>query len=56
MKNTTEQEVWNTLHRHLHSVFARDVATYKATTSDDLSLYEWFITPHRQDGLDFHFL
>jgi len=58
MKNkpaTTEEEVWNTLHRHLHSVFARDVATYKATTGDDLSLYEWFITPHRQDGLDFHF-
>jgi ketosteroid isomerase-like protein len=19
-----------------------------------LSLYEWFVTPHRQDGLDFH--
>ncbi|HRO91706.1 MAG TPA: nuclear transport factor 2 family protein, partial [Promineifilum sp.] len=25
------------------------------TTSPDLSLYEWFVAPHRQDGLDFHF-
>ena len=49
-----EQEIWAFLHRHLQSVFNRDQETYRATTSDDLSLYEWFITPHRQDGLDFH--
>lgn len=49
-----EQEIWDVLNRHLQSVFARDVATYRATTSEELSLYEWFITPHRQDGLDFH--
>ena len=52
---TTEEAVWDTVHRHLQSIFARDVVTYKATTGTDLSLYEWFITPHRQDGLDFHF-
>jgi hypothetical protein len=39
----------------LQSIFIKDVATYKATTAEDLSLYEWFVTPHRQDGLDFHF-
>ncbi len=50
-----EQEIWDFLHRHLRSVFTQDVETYRATTSEDLSLYEWFITPHRQDGLDFHF-
>ena len=50
-----EQEIWDFLHRHLQSIFTKDVATYKATTAEDLSLYEWFITPHRQDGLDFHF-
>lgn len=50
-----EQEVWAFLHRHLRSIFARDVDGYRATTSADLSLYEWFVTPHRQDGLDFHF-
>ncbi len=49
-----EQEVWDFLHDHLRSIFTRDAAAYQATTSPDLSLYEWFITPHRQDGLDFH--
>ena len=53
-KNGREQEIWDFLHRHIQSVFARDEATYRATTSSELSLYEWFITPHRQDGLDFH--
>lgn len=51
----TEKEIWAFLDRHLHSVFTRDSETYEATTSGDLSLYEWFVTPHRQDGLDFHF-
>ncbi|MFQ5400059.1 MAG: nuclear transport factor 2 family protein [Anaerolineae bacterium] len=53
--NTTEQEIWEFLHRHLRSIFTRDVDTYRATTSEALSLYEWFVTPHRQDGLDFHY-
>ena len=50
-----EQEIWDFLHGHLQSIFTKDVATYKATTAEDLSLYEWFVAPHRQDGLDFHF-
>ncbi len=50
-----EQEIWDFLNRHLHSIFTRDVNTYRATTSAELSLYEWFVAPHRQDGLDFHF-
>jgi len=52
--NETEKEIWDTLNRHLTSVFSRDVETYVATTAEDLSLYEWFILPHRQDGLPFH--
>ena len=36
------------------SIFTRDSDTYAVTTSDELSLYEWFVTPHRQDGLEFH--
>ncbi len=54
-KESIEKEVWEFLDRHLQSVFTKDIATYKATTGADLSLYEWWITPHRQDGLDFHF-
>ena len=47
-------EVWSTLHRHLKSVFDGDSQTYVETTSEDLSLFEWWVAPHRQDGLDFH--
>ena len=50
-----EHEIWTFLDRHLRSIFSRDSAAYRATTGEDLSLYEWFVTPHRQDGLDFHF-
>ncbi|NLX53637.1 MAG: SnoaL-like domain-containing protein [Planctomycetaceae bacterium] len=50
-----EQEIWDFLHRHLQSIFTQDADGYRATTSPELSLYEWFVTPHRQDGLDFHF-
>jgi ketosteroid isomerase-like protein len=49
-----EHEVWEVVHQHLASIFNGDVQTYEATTSKDLSLYEWWVTPHRQDGLDFH--
>jgi ketosteroid isomerase-like protein len=55
MKNEKEEEIWQFLHKHLTSIFTRDAETYKATTSEELSLFEWFVTPHRQDGLDFHF-
>lgn len=49
-----ENEIWQTLHRHLQSIFTRDAAAYEATTAEDLSLYEWFVSPHRMDGLPFH--
>jgi hypothetical protein len=52
--NDVEKEIWDVLHRHLRSIFTQDVKGYKATSSADLSLYEWYVTPHRQDGLAFH--
>lgn len=55
MNNEIENEIWQFLDKHLKSVFSQDKETYRETTSDELSLYEWFVTPHRQDGLDFHF-
>jgi len=54
-KNDAGREIWEFLHRHLRSIFTQDSELYRETTVDDLSLYEWFVTPHRQDGLDFHF-
>ena len=49
-----DPEVYLFLIQHLGSIFENDIETYHATTSEDLTLYEWFITPHRIDGLPFH--
>ena len=54
MTSSTDQDIWDVVHRHIKSIFEGDTRTYTETTSTDLSLYEWYVTPHRQDGLDFH--
>jgi hypothetical protein len=47
-------EIDEFLRRHLRSVQENDSAAYHETTSADLTLYEWWVTPHRLDGLPFH--
>jgi hypothetical protein len=42
------------LERHLQSILDNDVAAYHASTVPELTLYEWYVTPHRIDGLPFH--
>ena len=49
-----EKEIWETLHRHLSAIYAGDWAIYDETTSDDVVVYEWFVTPHRIVGKSFH--
>ncbi|WP_234553384.1 nuclear transport factor 2 family protein [Thermus caliditerrae] len=49
-----EAELWSFLERHLRSIYEGDPEDYRATTHEELSLYEWFVTPHRLDGLPFH--
>ncbi len=51
---SNQDEIKNFLIDHLRSIFANDVDHYHATTNEDLSLYEWFVTPHRLEGLPFH--
>mgnify|MGYP001614871495 CR=1 FL=1 len=51
---TADPDALAALHRHLQSVFDSDLETYHATTTEDLTLYEWFVTPHRIDGVPFH--
>jgi ketosteroid isomerase-like protein len=50
----SEQEIHEFLLKHLRSVQENDTQTYHETTGDDLTLYEWWVTPHRIDGLPFH--
>ncbi len=49
-----DQEIYDFLSRHLKAVQENDMAGYHETTAEDLTLYEWWVTPHRIDGLPFH--
>jgi ketosteroid isomerase-like protein len=49
-----DQEVHEFLLRHWKSIQENDVAAYHETSAPDLTLYEWWVTPHRIDGLPFH--
>ncbi len=49
-----DEEVHDFLLRHLKAVQENDIAAYRATSAPELTLYEWWITPQRIDGLPFH--
>jgi hypothetical protein len=49
-----ENEVKGFLRHHLQSILDNDLEAYHNTTHEDLTLYEWFVTPHRIDGIPFH--
>jgi len=42
------------LNRSLQSIWDGDPDAYAALTAEDVSFYEWYISPQRIDGLDFH--
>ena len=50
----SNEEIIEFLKKHLGSVQENDTKTYYETTAEDLTLYEWWVTPHRIDGLPFH--
>ena len=49
-----DQEIHQFLLQHLQTIQENDVEAYNATCAEDLTLYEWWVTPHRIDGLPFH--
>ena len=49
-----DQEIQEFLLKHLDGIMSNDIESYHETTSEDLTLYEWWVTPHRLDGLPFH--
>ena len=50
----TNEEIIAFLKVHLQSVQDNDIQIYHETTAEDLTLYEWWVTPQRIDGLPFH--
>jgi ketosteroid isomerase-like protein len=49
-----DEEIIAFLKKHLQSVQDNDLKAYADTTAEELTLYEWWVTPHRIDGLPFH--
>ena len=49
-----DPEIYQFLIDHLEGIYANDLSSYHQTTHPELSLYEWWVTPHRIDGLPFH--
>jgi ketosteroid isomerase-like protein len=49
-----DEEIRSFLLHHLQAVQENDLAAYRETTSEDLTLYEWWVTPQRLDGIPFH--
>ena len=50
----TNPEVMEAFHRHMRSILENDQETYRKTVVEDMTLYEWWVTPHRLDGIPFH--
>lgn len=49
-----DKEIHDFLLQHLDTIMQNDVAAYTETCSEDLTLYEWWVTSHRIDGIPFH--
>jgi hypothetical protein len=49
-----DPEIYDFLMNHLQSILDNNIEVYHATTHEDLTLYEWWVTPHRIEGLLFH--
>ena len=52
--DNTNPIILDVLHRNLQASWDGDVETYRATTAEDVSFFEWYISPQRIDGIDFH--
>jgi hypothetical protein len=49
-----EEEIRTFLEKHLKAIQENNPEAYHQTSAPDMTLYEWWITPHRIDGLPFH--
>ncbi len=51
---SAEREIIEFLMKHIQSILDNDLEGYHASTHPDLTLYEWYVTPQRIDGIPFH--
>lgn len=49
-----DTDIYDFLIKHLETIKENNVEAYRASTHTDLTLYEWWVTPHRLEGLPFH--
>lgn len=49
-----DEEIHDFLLKHLQAIQENDLPAYHQTTAEELTLYEWWVTPQRLDGLPFH--
>ena len=49
-----DPEVMEGFVTHMNSILENDRDTYRKTVAEDLTLYEWWVVPHRLDGIPFH--
>jgi len=49
-----DSELLKTFYLHMQAILDNDVETYRQTVIEDLTMYEWWVTPHRIDGVPFH--
>ena len=54
MPHSFDPDVYEFLMTHLKSIYENKPAVYKDSTAPDLTLYEWWVTPHRIEGIPFH--
>jgi len=45
-----DQKIHQFLLHHLDTIMQNAIAAYNATCTEDLTLYEWWVTPQRIDG------
>lgn len=50
----SDPELMKVFHRHMQAILDNDVAAYHQTVIESMSMYEWWVTPHRIDGVPFH--
>ncbi len=49
-----DSEIHEFLLSPLRGIQENNIPEYHETTAEDLTLYEWWVTPQRLDGLPFH--